>query len=624
MIGLETSSSGSPMGRYKLLALLGQGGMADVYLAQSKGAGGFQKLLVVKLARFTGDPMYATMFLDEARLAAQLSHPHIVQTYEIGEEGTRHYIVMEYLDGGTLARLRRKAAPAGGLPLHVSLHILTQVLDALDYAHEASGIDGKKLRVVHRDMSPDNVVVTSQGVAKVLDFGISKAADSQSFTHTGRLSGKLTYMPPEQLRGERVDRRADIFAVGVMLAESVLGESLWAHVPEPALASQLGRGEIPSLDRVPFAPELRRICEKALAPNPDDRYQTAGAFSQDLRAFAATLPPVSAQMVGALVTDLLKIEREKLQRTIETALHRDDIETLGVSQALPSLEYTPTDVHAHRPITRREETDDMVLETFPAAAAAAAAVPAKDDQVTPPGAGVASGSVTAAPAQPSRSRTVLIVSLSAGLLAVGAAGTWLAMRSSSAPPVAPSVAAPTVGLPNPANQALPVAPDASNVVRVEILASPAQAVLQLDGRQLSRNPWVGAMKRDGVVHSLVVMAPGHKSVEREFVVDRDVSFDLALVADVAQPPTIANKPEPLVRATVGKAAPVATKPVAPAVVAAPGSADGAGATAGSAARSNKLEQDVYDTKPKRRQLDPNALDTKPAAPTIDRENPWQK
>ena len=605
MLGVEISGTNSPMGRYKLLALLGQGGMADVYLAHTKGAGGFQKLLVVKLARFTGDPMYATMFLDEARLAAQLSHPHIVQTYEIGEEGTRHYIVMEFLDGGTFARLRRNAVATGGLPLNISVHILLEVLDALAYAHDAFGIDGQQLKVVHRDMSPDNILITSQGIAKVLDFGISKAADSQSFTHTGRLSGKLTYMPPEQLRGERVDRRADLFAVGVLLAECVLGESLWANVAEPALASQLGRGEIPSLDRVPFDPELRRICLQALAPNPEDRYATAGAFRQDLVAYAATQEPVTAAMVGALVVKLLKTERGKLQRTIESQLHRDDVESLGRSQPLPSLEYTPTDVRAHRPVTRHEETDDMVLDTFPTTKAAIA-----------PSANVSPSNVLAvSPA----SRSRLVAGIGVVLLAAGGLGVWLALRRTGATPlgVQPGALSPTTA---PTGQP---AVDATIVVRIEIVVSPAQAVVQLDGRQLGRNPWVGSMNRDGVVHSLIVMAPGYKSVERDFVLERDVSFDFALVPELIATPA-QRVPVKVVGDVAKKDASAPVKIVAPVNNAAPGGA-GSSAAAGSAASAPRkpLDQDIYE-KPKRRSLDSNTLDTRPATPTIDRENPWQK
>src|SRR3954462_9836051 len=149
----------APLGRYRLVALLGQGGMADVYLACTQGPGGFQKLLVVKLARFTGEPMFSTMFLDEARIAAQLSHPNIVQTYKVGEEGSRHYIVMEYLDGANLARLRHRARKDGGVPLRFMVQSLAQVLEGLEYAHSARGIDGRPLQVVHRDLTPSNILV---------------------------------------------------------------------------------------------------------------------------------------------------------------------------------------------------------------------------------------------------------------------------------------------------------------------------------------------------------------------------------------------------------------------------------------------------------------------------------
>ena len=159
---MPAAESSTPLGRYRLIALLGQGGMADVYLAATQGPRGFQKLLVVKLARFTGEPVFATMFLEEARIAAQLEHPNVIQTYEIAEEGTRHYIVMEYLDGGNLARLRQRCMTPGGIPLRTSMTILAQVLEGLDYAHEAKTLDGRDLKVVHRDLSPSNIMVTAR------------------------------------------------------------------------------------------------------------------------------------------------------------------------------------------------------------------------------------------------------------------------------------------------------------------------------------------------------------------------------------------------------------------------------------------------------------------------------
>ncbi len=293
--------------------------MADVYLACTQGPGGFQKLLVVKLARFIGDPMFSTMFLDEARLAAQLSHPNVVQTYEVGEEGSRHYIVMEYLDGANFARLRQRAAKRGGIPIRISLAVLAQVLEGLDYAHGARGIDGKLLKVVHRDLTPSNVIITAQGVAKILDFGIAKGADTHSFTQTGRYSGKLNYMPPEQVRGERVDGRADIFSVGVILAEAALGERFWGTATGPMVASRLGQGELPTFEGTPLEPELRLICERALTPNRDDRYPTAAVFRADLIRYINTHGgPVDREELAQYVCEVVADDRS---RTAERDRH---------------------------------------------------------------------------------------------------------------------------------------------------------------------------------------------------------------------------------------------------------------------------------------------------------------
>jgi serine/threonine-protein kinase len=281
---------------------------------------------VVKLARFTGDPLFSTMFLEEARLAAQLSHPNVVQTYEIGEQGTRHYIVMEYLDGGVFSRLRQRASKISkGIPLRTSLSIMMQVLEGLEYAHEATGIDGRELKIVHRDLSPSNIMVTVQGVVKILDFGIARAADTQGFTLTGKFSGNLAYMPPEQLRGERVDSRADLFAAGVVIAEAAMNQKLWLHVSDHEIAAKLGSGQIPSLDRegIHVDPELQRICMKALAPERDHRYATAAELKADLGQYLDAIGgPIPQKELATFVKTTIEEDRAKLQTIIDSQLQR--------------------------------------------------------------------------------------------------------------------------------------------------------------------------------------------------------------------------------------------------------------------------------------------------------------
>ena len=215
----------------RLLLELGRGGMGVVYLALAQGPGGFTKLKVIKRLRaeIAEEPRALQMFLDEAKLAARLLHPNIVQTNEVGFDGKHYFLEMEYLEGQAYdALVRRVTAKGVRIPLHEALWILSQTLAGLHHAHELTDADGNPLRVVHRDVSPHNVLVTYEGQVKVLDFGIAKAADSQGETTTGAIKGKATYMSPEQAARKPADRRADIFATGVMMWEALAGKRLWS------------------------------------------------------------------------------------------------------------------------------------------------------------------------------------------------------------------------------------------------------------------------------------------------------------------------------------------------------------------------------------------------------------
>jgi eukaryotic-like serine/threonine-protein kinase len=220
---------GSYIGKYRVIAELGRGGMANVYLTVAQGPVGVQKLVALKVLRASvaTEPETLAMFLDEARLAAQLNHANIVKTYEVGSEGGRHIIVMEYLEGQTLSAVLRKAKSAGApLPLPIFLRVILSVLDGLHYAHELTAYDGSPLQLVHRDVSPQNVFLTYDGQIKVVDFGIAKAATSESRTATGVIKGKLSYMAPEQMVASGIDRRADVYSVGCVLWAAVAGEKL--------------------------------------------------------------------------------------------------------------------------------------------------------------------------------------------------------------------------------------------------------------------------------------------------------------------------------------------------------------------------------------------------------------
>jgi serine/threonine-protein kinase len=310
-------------GKYRVLTELGHGGMADLYLAVSEGPAGFSKLIVVKRLRNGEDPQHVAMFLDEARLAARLSHPNIVATHEICEQKGSHFIVMEHLPGPTVQQLRQRYAPQGRIPAAIELEIMCNVLEGLHYAHELRSYDGKPLQVVHRDLSPENVIVTLLGECKIFDFGIAKTLDSLTQTQAGFYKGKLTKMPPEQLLGEPIDRRADVFAAGVMLWEGLSGRSLWGDLGAPAIAHCLAARDIPPLSATgaDVPEELMWLCARAIHVEPDGRYPTAADFKAALVQYMQQRGLVVGRaQLAAFVEPLFVEERTRINKVLETQL----------------------------------------------------------------------------------------------------------------------------------------------------------------------------------------------------------------------------------------------------------------------------------------------------------------
>ncbi|MCU0685725.1 MAG: serine/threonine protein kinase, partial [Polyangiaceae bacterium] len=309
---------------------LDSGGMATVHLALSVGPRNVTQLVVIKVPRadFALDPEYHARFFDEARVAARLHHPHVVQTSDVFEhEGVPH-IVMEHLEGQPLRRLTRWAfahAPERSLPHR--LRALTDALSGLHCAHELCDYNGKSLDVVHRDVSPDNVFVTYEGRVKVVDFGIAKAAGARHRTHVGSIKGRIAYMAPEQLAGDQVDRRADVFSAGAMLWEEITGRSLWGDLPLTEIARRLLLHEVPRPreERAIARTPLVRICERALAPLPDDRYESADHMRRDLESvLRAWRQPVPYAELGALVSKAFERERAERRQRIDSLLARID------------------------------------------------------------------------------------------------------------------------------------------------------------------------------------------------------------------------------------------------------------------------------------------------------------
>ncbi len=260
--------------------------MAEVFLAVMTSAGGISKLSVLKQIwpELASDPHFVAMFLDEARLSVRMSHPNLVQTYEVIDDGERLAIAMEYLDGQSLARVLNRLRGPDVLGLPLRLRIVTKVLAALDYAHELADYDGTALAVVHRDVSPHNVFITYDGSVKLVDFGVAKNLANASQTRPGALKGKFSYMAPEQFLGRASDRRADIFAAGVMLWEMLAGRRFWNGASDGEIASHLiSDRPLPALPADLGLPAgVEAICTRALQRDRNRRYATAAEMEADL------------------------------------------------------------------------------------------------------------------------------------------------------------------------------------------------------------------------------------------------------------------------------------------------------------------------------------------------------
>ncbi len=315
------------VGRYQLIAGIGRGGMADVYLAvyDNGDAGHFQKLLVLKLLKpeLNAEREFVAMFLDEARLAARLNHPNVVQTLEVGVDAGRHFLAMEYLDGQPLNRVAQSLAAHPSFDLSARLTIVLRTLAGLDYAHELADYDGTPLGVVHRDVSPGNVIIGYDGQIKLVDFGIAKAKDSSTETRVGMFKGKSGYMAPEQALTGVVDRRADIYSAGVVLWELLVGRRMWPGLTQAEILRRVTAGQIepPSQLLSTLPPELERICMTALALRREDRYATAAQFAAELETFVREhLEARSERDVGRLVAEAFSADRLRMREIIEQQL----------------------------------------------------------------------------------------------------------------------------------------------------------------------------------------------------------------------------------------------------------------------------------------------------------------
>lgn len=289
----STSNRGTRFGKYSLLNRIAVGGMAEVFLARQEGLEGFEKTICIKRIRphLSSQPNFVQMFLNEAKLAAQLNHPNIVQIYDLGRVNDSYFIAMEYISGRDMSRIIPKAEKAGiSFPMIYALRIASNVCEGLYFAHTKGDAYGNPLNIVHRDITPENILVSFSGTVKIVDFGIAKANTQLEQTRAGEIKGKLSYMSPEQCMGHQLDARSDIFSFGSVIYEWITGYKLFTGENEMAILKSIIDGKIypPSYFKEDVPEAVERILMKALEKDKNKRYQSAWEMQFDIDTYLAS------------------------------------------------------------------------------------------------------------------------------------------------------------------------------------------------------------------------------------------------------------------------------------------------------------------------------------------------
>lgn len=364
---LSRPMAGRQLGRYEILTQLATGGMASVYIARAQGVAGFERLVAIKVLHphLAYEQEFISMFLDEARLAARIRHMNVVPTLDISDSpGDGYFLVMEYIEGNHLGVLLGRAAKRGErLPRPVVFRVLIDALQGLGAAHRLTDENGKPLRLVHRDVSPHNILVGTDGISRLTDFGVAKADVRMASTRAGQFKGKLSYMAPEQAASNETDQRSDLFSVGIILWESLTGRRLFRGESNGATLNKLLNDPIPRPSELWSELEpYDEVVMKALERDPEERFQTADQFAEALDAVIAGAGAARtrevAEVVRALDAEKLEDERRRVRDAIEL-LGRPEIGASNVPMprdstgrvSLAPIEGTATGSQVHGPAT---------------------------------------------------------------------------------------------------------------------------------------------------------------------------------------------------------------------------------------------------------------------------------
>ena len=513
---LETTANlvGPLEARYRPLIELGRGGTARVYLASSLTSG-IKKLVVLKTLEpeLSIDVEMRELFLREAHVCARLNHPNIVQVNEVLEIPTGPVIVMEYLEGIVLSQVISQSG--GQFPKRLHLYTLTQLLAGLHYFHELKDYDHETaLRPVHRDVSPQNVVILYEGAVKVLDFGIAKLANQESQTATGIVKGKLHYMPAEQLMSDTsLDRRADIFAVGIMLWEALSGRRIWKGLTENEVFRALIQGELPNLRS--FAPDLPEhfydVVAKSIALTPANRYSTALEFQLEIEKMLDAMggPVQPRELAAFMQTQFTKRRKEQEAAVAEAILH---------PLANPGA-FAPTQDALSGSANSRSRPKTPVFNNTATGS-------------------TATNSAYEATKAKGRVRWFGFLVFLAAVTAIGVYLLKVAPKPVQAVATQGSVPAP-------------------REITFTITSNPIGALVMLDGKPLGRSPWKGQFPEERRVAKLEIRADGHVPFFKDVTLNENVELEVQLEKEppsVPEPAVSVKKPRPgakVVRPTKG-------------------------------------------------------------------------
>ena len=343
--------TGDRFGPYELIKLLAVGGMAEIYLAKATGISGFEKYVALKVIHpnYSQDEHFIEMLVEEAKIAVHLTQPNIVQIFDLGRIGDVRYIAMEYVDGPDLYHIMRTITSVGErVDFDQAAFLALEICAALDYAHRCTDQMGQALRIIHRDVSPQNIIVSRAGEVKLADFGIAKATVRARQTAVGVIKGKYYYMSPEQAWGDTIDHRTDLFSTGVVLYEVIVGQMLYLEEDLGALLDRVRKADIapPSSLRPDVPPELERIVMKAVALRPEDRYQSAYDFQTALTHFLFShAPNFTVGRIRSLVDRAVSLEESRNAESDGSAADEDG-PSLAQDSLMDQSEFRPLTTHS--------------------------------------------------------------------------------------------------------------------------------------------------------------------------------------------------------------------------------------------------------------------------------------